>query len=340
MLGNRWFGIVVVMVGLMFASSPTESAPVEIKMSASTAGGGASYVTEALGNMWTKHVKKPYKVKVMVEPIVSMTESFKRLDSKDIDIAWQVSAFAYHMKKGTRMYKKMGARTFYSLFWGGNSFLHIVTLDQKIKSIKDMKGKRISGKRPGSPTLNQLRKAVFKAAGLTDKDITLLSHTEMVDVCRQVKERVADVGISITNYPTAPFTELATAKKTYWISLPDKEIASAIKMQPYRMKHVMPAGVYPGQDHDVIGLRGVNGWFTRTDFDEELAYQMIKAVFDNVGEFHAYHAAAKTYILQDAASEMRIWPLHPGSVRYLKEKGLWSGELEAQQKKLLQEAGL
>ncbi len=114
----------------------------------SNVGGSGQSVVMAMGEMWTNMITNPYKVKIMVEPLVSTEENLKRLDRGEVDLAWNPNAFAYCMSKGINMYKPYGKRGFYALYWCSPSIFQIATMDPNIKSIKDLKGKRISGSRP------------------------------------------------------------------------------------------------------------------------------------------------------------------------------------------------
>lgn len=59
----------------------------------------------------------------------------------------------------------------------------------------------------------------------------------------------------------------------------------------------------------------------RTDLPEDFVYKFTKAIFDNLGQFHSAHAAAKNLTLATALNGMRI-PLHPGADKFYQETGI------------------
>ncbi|NIM05407.1 MAG: hypothetical protein GTN65_07290, partial [Armatimonadetes bacterium] len=71
-----------------------------------------------------------------------------------------------------------------------------------------------------------------------------------------------------------------------------------------------------------------------TDLSEDVVYHFTKAFFTNLKAFHPVHASAKEYDLEGSLQEPTI-AYHPGAVRYYKEIGRWTPELESIQSKLL-----
>ena len=87
------------------------------------------------------------------------------------------------------------------------------------------------------------------------------------------------------------------------------------------MKKVIPANTYDGQTEPVETAAVLNSLVTRSDVSDELAYQMIKAIYEELPMLEAAHSAAKAIKLENAVEGMPI-PLHPGAERYYKEKGI------------------
>ena len=83
---------------------------------------------------------------------------------------------------------------------------------------------------------------------------------------------------------------------------------------------VIPAGTYDGQTADVPTAAITNILVTRADLDDETVYRMTKALFENLDEMVAAHAAAKAIDIDSATKGLPI-PLHPGAERYYKEMG-------------------
>ena len=67
---------------------------------------------------------------------------------------------------------------------------------------------------------------------------------------------------------------------------------------------------------------------------DDVVYHFTKAFFENLKQFYPVHASAKEYTLKGSLEDPTI-PFHPGAIRYYKEVGMWTPELEATQKELL-----
>jgi uncharacterized protein len=83
----------------------------------------------------------------------------------------------------------------------------------------------------------------------------------------------------------------------------------------------IPANTYTGQDKDVPTAAVANYLVTSSAVSDDLAYQMTRLIFENLPGLANAHAAGKEIKLETAATGNPI-PLHPGAVRYYKEKGL------------------
>jgi hypothetical protein len=93
------------------------------------------------------------------------------------------------------------------------------------------------------------------------------------------------------------------------------------KIGPPFKSVMIPANTYTGQDKDVPTAAVVNYLVTSSAVTDDLAYQMTKLIFDSLPELANAHASGKEIKLENAAGPSPV-PLHPGAIRYYKEKGL------------------
>jgi TRAP transporter TAXI family solute receptor len=84
---------------------------------------------------------------------------------------------------------------------------------------------------------------------------------------------------------------------------------------------VFPANTYTGQDKDVPIAAVINYLVTSSAVSDDLAYEMTKLVFESLPELANAHVAGKDIKLEAAAGGSPV-PLHPGAIRYYREKGL------------------
>jgi TRAP transporter TAXI family solute receptor len=93
------------------------------------------------------------------------------------------------------------------------------------------------------------------------------------------------------------------------------------KIGPPFVPVIIPANTYSGQDKDVPTAAVINYLVTSSAVSDDLAYQMTKLIFDSLPELANAHVAGRDIKLESAAMDSPV-PLHPGAIRYYKEKGL------------------
>jgi TRAP-type uncharacterized transport system substrate-binding protein len=212
------------------------------------------------------------------------------------DIAWD----AYQGKmKGFN--EKVGVRTISALY---SNYMHIVALDGSgIKTINDLRGKRVSTGAPGSGTeVKGLR--VLEAYGITAKD-------------RRIDAFIWDGGL-----PTAAILDLGATPgiKIQLIGHGDGVAKMVSKYGPVYFVGTIPKGTYGGMETDVQVAALTNLLTAHERMDESLAYQITKLLHERTADLVAVHQAAQEITLKSAVVGSPI-PFHPG-LRYYKEKGV------------------
>jgi TRAP transporter TAXI family solute receptor len=94
-----------------------------------------------------------------------------------------------------------------------------------------------------------------------------------------------------------------------------------MKKYPFFTKAVVPKGSYKGVDQDVPTVAVMAILVAGSEMEEGMAYQITKAIFDNLKDIERAHAKGKELTLETALVGMSI-PLHPGAEKFFKEKGI------------------
>lgn len=193
----------------------------------------------------------------------------------------------------------------------------VASKDSGIKSFADLKGKSLSVGAPKSGTELNARK-IFEAAGMSYDDLAKTEYLPFAESVELIKNRQLDATLQSAGLGVASLKDLSTSLPVTMVSVPADVVE---KLGAPYIAATIPAGTYEGQDADVGTVAVVNFLVTREGVSDELAYQMTKQLFENLGELEASHKAAKQISLDKALAGMPI-PLHPGAERYYKEKGL------------------
>jgi TRAP transporter TAXI family solute receptor len=221
-----------------------------------------------------------------------------------------------------------------------NPFHIAVRTNSSVNSVKDFKGKVVSGigdvRVPTNPAGNKL---IIEAYGLSPSDLAApIQANSTSDYQRLFREGGVEVYSQCHEVGQPGLVELTRSIPTRFISLDDKEINYIVqKSGGWLMPANIPAGSYTGQDKELKSIGFSFSFYANPQVPDNVVYEMFKYAADPkyIGGFRALHASLSKYALQNAIASPTA-PYHNGVVRYLKENGLWTKELEQKQTSLLQ----
>ncbi len=193
----------------------------------------------------------------------------------------------------------------------------VATADSGIKTLADLKGKSLSVGAPKSGTeLNS--RAILAAAGMSYKDLGKVEYLPFAESVDLMKNRQLSATLQSAGLGVASLKDLSTSSPITVVAVP-KEVVDKIGA-PF-VAATIPANTYTGQDKDVPTAAVINYLVTSSAVSDDLAYQMTKLIFESLPELANAHAAGKEIKLETAAQDSPV-PLHPGAIRYYKEKGV------------------
>jgi TRAP transporter TAXI family solute receptor len=201
--------------------------------------------------------------------------------------------------------------------------MHIVTVEGTgIEKVSDLKGKRVSTGAPGSGTeIKGLR--VLEAYGLDpDKDMKR-DKLGVSESAGALKDRKIDAFFWDGGLPTAAVTDLGATPGIKIKIIPHGDAVPKMreKYGPLYVKGIIPAKTYPGQDVDVTMAVVWNLLVSHEKMKGDVAYDIVKTIFDHKPELIASHKDARTISLEPQVGGSPI-PFHPGAIRYFTEKGV------------------
>ena len=289
------------------------------RISIGTAGtAGALYpMGVAMAETINRHVPG---FKASAEASSASLENIRNLGQGNVDWAISQNEVALLAYKGEGKYKGRPIKSLQSLFGTLLSWVQVfTTADSKINSVKDFKGKRIGVGAPGSGGERAAQK-ILSFYGLTYKDIKpeYMSNTEMVGA---LKDGTLDAFIITHPLKSAALLDLTTSFKVKMVPVGDDGF---YKKFPFFTRREVPAGTYRNIDKAVPTptSRIVMYTSTKAGLSVDQVYALLKGVWEFSGEWVNTHPAVKKYTsLSDAVKGLNV-PLHPGAVKYYKEKGL------------------
>ena len=240
------------------------------------------------------------------------------LKDGSVDIAFIQNDIAYYAANGKEMFKDNkveSIRGIAALYPETVQF--VTTADKGIKSIADLKGKKVAVGASGSGAEANARQ-ILGAYGLTydDIDVQYLSFGEAADA---LKDGNVDVGVVVAGFPTAAIQDLAANKSAALVNIDAEHTDKLMKQYPYFTKITVPKGTYPGQEEDVSTVAVKCVIVTTDKLSDDLGEQIVKAIYEHLDRMKAAHAVGK-YITKDTALEGMSIKMNAGAEKYLKAK--------------------
>jgi TRAP transporter TAXI family solute receptor len=311
--------IVGVIIVLVFVVSSAWTQKKEVRLSIATGGTGGVYypMGGGMANVLSKYI--PY-VEATAEVTSASVDNCLLVGAGKSDLALIMADVGWDAYQGKGKFKtKIPLRTAMVLYPNN---MHIVTLEGKgIEKVTDLKGKRVSTGSPGSGTeVKALR--VLEAYGLNpDRDMTRdkLGASESAGA---LKDRKIDAYFWDGGLPTASVTDLGATPgiKIKLIGHADAIPKMREKYGPLYVQSFIPAKTYPGQDEAVPIAVVWNILVCNERMKGDVAYDIVKTIFDHKPELVAVHMEARFLALEPQAAGGSPIPFHPGTSRYFTEK--------------------
>jgi uncharacterized protein len=307
-------------VTLAFAASLAVAGPAlaQQQLSIATGGTGGVYypIGGGLAELINNHVEGASAV---AEVTGASVENMGLISRGDSDIALALSDTVHQAYTGTGAFDGRQLPELRAIASVYPNAVQIVALaNSGVTSLQDLVGKRVSVGAPGSGT-EVNAETILNANGITYDDIDeqRLNFNETADALR---DGDIDAGFWSVGPPTSSIMNLAATSDITVVPLSEEEIAKAQEAEPVFAPYTLEAGVYDGVTEPVQTISIPNALVVHADMDEELAYQITKALFEHVDELRAIHPAANDTTVEFTMSSTPI-PLHPGAVRYYEEIG-------------------
>ncbi len=259
-------------------------------------------------------------VRATVESSGASVANANLIASKDADLALLQNDIANYAYYGKLMFKEpikdmLGIATMYP-----ETCQIQVRKDAGIKSVADLKGKRVAIGPLGSGT-EQNAKQIMEVFGLTVKDLGKVEQLTSTESADFMKDGRIDAAFYTTGVGAAVLADTALMTPCDLIAIDDAHIQKLKAKYPFYAKDVVKAGTYKGLDRDVPMVAVMAMLVARKGLKKDLVYNVTKAIFEHLDRLHAAHAKLKAVTLESALEGMSV-PLHPGAEQYFKEKGI------------------
>ena len=261
-------------------------------------------------------------LRATVESSGASVANAQLIGSGDADFALLQNDITYYAYNGTTLaaFKDKPVKNMGGVFTIYPELVQLVaTKESGIKTIRDLKGKKVVLGPTGSGTeANALQ--ILEAYGLRESDLGKAERIDAAAASDQLKDRRVDAVFYTVGLGAAAIVDTFITGKVTLVPVAGAETEALKKKYPFYTSVRVPANTYKDQT-EATTVAVMAMMVARSDLPEELVYRFTKAIFDDLKQFHEAHSAAKNLTLETALNGMPI-PLHPGAAKFFREKGL------------------
>ncbi len=256
------------------------------------------------------------------QPSAGSLENLREIHAGQADFGLVYSGHAYLGRNGllhddSNTYDKALA---VASLYGAPAQL-VVRRGSGIRSVKDLKGKRVGVGSPGSGAFANCE-LFFKHLGVWDTIIP--SHIGYNEVALAFANKQLDAFWLFTGFPNSAITMAARTGKIDLLNLDAEARASGFyKKYPYFTARTIPAGTYRGINHSTRSFQDSTLLVAGAEVPDEVVYRLLSTLYDKKGlrYLKKNNPALKGMTRRSGVRDVII-PMHPGAIRFWKEKGL------------------
>jgi uncharacterized protein len=244
------------------------------------------------------------------------------IKSGDQEFGMVQSDVQYNAVKGLAQFKDAGAFTELRAVFSAHPepFTVLARKEAGIAKFEDFKGKRFNVGNPGSGTLASMEE-LLAAMGWKRSDFSLASELKADEQGTALCDNKIDGFYYGVGHPSAAIQDPTTGCGAKIIALDGPAIDKLVAEKPYYAKATIPGGMYANNPNATTTYGVAATLVTSAKVADETVYNLVKAVFENFEEFKKLHPAFGVLDSKAMVKNSLSAPLHPGAVKYYKEKG-------------------
>lgn len=311
--------------GAVLAASMV-AAPVAMAQEFITIGtGGVTGVYYPTGGAICRLMNKNRKesgIRCSVESTGGSVYNINTIRDGELEFGVAQSDWQYHAYNGTSKFKDAGPfeglRAVFSIH--PEPFTVVARADSGIRTFDDLKGKRVNIGNPGSGQRGTME-VLMEAMGWTTDDFALATELKAAEQSAALCDNQIDAMVYTVGHPSGSIQEATTSCDSVLVNVTGPAVDKLVAENPFYRYATIPGGMYRGNPDDVKTF-GVGATLVTSDkVSEDAVYWLVKSVFDSFDDFKKLHPAFANLKEEEMIRDGLSAPLHPGAVKYYKERG-------------------
>lgn len=310
--------VFIILVSLLMALTVGCSKSANKNYVFATGGTSGTYYSfgGVIANLWNNNIEG---LNITAQSTGASAENLRLINRGEAELAFVQNDVMDYAYNGTDMFEGEILSNFSAILTLYPEVVQIAaTKSSGIRSIADMKGKRVSVGDAGSGTEFNA-KQILEAYGLTFNDIrkSNLSFKESSD---GLQNGTLDACFVVAGVPNAALQELSLSADMTLVPIGNTQIVEIISQYKYYTEVNIPADTYNGVESDTRAIAVKATIAVNNNIPDEEVYNMIKTIFDKQSDLSLAHAKGNELNIEEAPKGISI-PFHPGAVKYYEELG-------------------
>ena len=318
---------IAIAIVLALGSSLVSSAALAQQKFVTIGTGGVTGVYYAAGGAICRLINKErakHGVRCSVESTGGSVYNLNTIKTGELDFGVVQSDVQFNAVKGLAQFKDSGThadlRAVFSVY--PEALTVLARKEANVKKFEDFKGKRFNVGTPGSGTRDTVN-VLMAALGMKTSDFSLTSELKPDEHGSALCDNKIDGFANVIGSPAANIQDPTTTCGAKLVPIVGQAVDKLVKDNSYYVPVTIPGGTYPNNP-DAIKTFGVTASFvTSAKVSDSVVYAMVSAVFDNFEEFKKLHPAFNNLDPKEMISGGMSAPLHPGALKYYKEKNFF-----------------
>ncbi len=296
-------------------------------------GGSAAGLSALIPQLLSNYASDNHEIRVNVDQ--TLTRAALKVATGAIDLASTPAGAFAKMQVGKGPYKDLGqeaidaSANIRSLFSFAGGHVHVmVRADSGIESWEDIRGKRVFVGPPAGSFSGQTAALIRAVTGMEPNEDYEAIKLAWGAASQAFEDGRFDVFMRSGTMGSAAVDQYGAASQFRLLGVPEGLIGTAAwntyLSTPGYAADVLPAGTYSNQsnnDEDLLVSAYVMFVSVHQDMEEQTAYDLTRAMFENIDDAHSVNAGLAPLRVDNAFVSLAA-PLHPGAIRYYEEVGV------------------
>ncbi|MCR4426658.1 MAG: TAXI family TRAP transporter solute-binding subunit [Firmicutes bacterium] len=318
--------LAIVLAGVIVSAGfAATAAPAKTYLAVVTGSTGGTYypVGTILATLWNEKLGASKGVAASAQSSGGTAENLNMLRAGEAELAIAMTNLTWFNYKGIEQYQgkpNPKLRILTGLWPDVTQF--VVTKASKIETVADIKGKRFCTGATGSGTEYSSLAILRLIGGLADRDYRA-EHLGYFESSAAMQNGQLDGFNAEGGVPTSAVAEIfASQTPVKLLQFSDEDYAKLTREIPFYVQYVIPANTYKNQTEDVKTLGVKCALICTSDLPDDIAYSLVKTMYENLAQIQASHKALGYLTLERAVQGLPPVPLHPGAAKFYQEMGL------------------